>query len=531
MGWLEVQFRSAPGIADSDWMRIAPGVAVLTGRNNVGKSRVLVEISRLPSYMGGPAQATPVVRLEDDNVGLTVDMRGSPAPARYDLTRSGQPVVVRVERTEQNQSRVVVEEPGRAAEASYYNSIPASVNAIGLPERDRLSRVLSRLIYLPPQRLIPATVPTAPVEVPAAQGSDLGQAIYKHRNALTQQFAEFEATVADMFPEVAAVLTDPVDQQRVTIKLRDKYAKLDVPLDQAGTGVAQLLHLIATILFLPIGRILLVDEPQLHLHPGAEKLLAAFIRRHSEHDYVFATHSAVFINAVKPDRAWLLLRDESGTHIHTAFDERLTRGQVLTELGLSTGDIVLAERILLVEGAADLEIYPRLLMKCGWDPVRLNCSVLQLHGADTARPLREVVDELSRLLNMRLLIVLDGDKRDQVAQSDVIRVLPVPDVESIFLRDPAAVAAGFNDVLEQEHPNGFDLPVWRTEWPAGRIEAFITERRSEKPERKGAGILADLAEAMGHLVYRKPVHGPRIAERISGEALSDLAALLQPLMD
>jgi hypothetical protein len=107
----------------------------------------------------------------------------------------------------------------------------------------------------------------------------------------------------------------------------------------------------------------------------------------------------------------------------------------------------------------------------------------------------------------------------------------VPDIESLFLRDPDAVGAGFAEALEDSHPPGFDLERWRQEWPTERIAKFISERREQQPDRKGASILADLAEAMGHLGYKKVVHGVRIADRLAVEAMSDLSALVRPLME
>src|ERR1019366_3161713 len=98
------------------------------------------------------------------------------------------------------------------------------------------------------------------------------------------------------------------------------------------------------------------------------------------------------------------------------FEAGLPRSHVLDELGLTPGDIVLAERFLLVEGPGDVGVYPNLMRRLGWDPVRLNCSVLQLQGGDTARPLRDVVEELAALLNLPMMILLDGDKVGQIPE-------------------------------------------------------------------------------------------------------------------
>jgi hypothetical protein len=513
-------------------MAIAPGVSVLTGRNNVGKSRVLTQIMNLPSAVGNPGfPAAPAIRVtQEDGVSVATDPRGSPPPMFYQVVESGRTVIDakwayangRMEFGYQTSNGPTVVVAGGVAALTHLGA---------LPHLSRVTEAVARFVYLPPQRVIAGTVSTVPVDVPNTRGGDLGQAIYKHRNAVSSQFMEFEAAVSEILPEVSMVLTDPVPgQNNVTIKLRDRLAGFDVPIDDAGTGVTQLLHLIATVLFSPDGRVLLVDEPQLHLHPGAEKLLARFIRAHPEHDYVMATHSPLFINALDPDRAWLLTRDADGTHIRSVFQEQLPKVHLLQELGISPGDVALAERLLFVEGPADVETYPVLMRRLDWDPIRLSVSVIQLQGGDTARPMRDVVAELSRLLNMRMVILLDGDKKGEVEESEVVRFLPTLDIETMLIRDPSAVRDAFDEVLSQETPEGVDIEAWRREWPSERIAEFIRQRLEEKPDRPGSGVLTDLAWIMGHLTYRKTVHDPRIAARVDPQLLPDLRAILASLM-
>lgn len=528
-----VRFADAPGFADSDWLLLSPGVSVLTGRNNVGKSRLLTQVLNLQPAINNAqvSAAVPLVRLLESRIELVADVRGNPPPALWEVRDSGD-LIAKPEwsRHESGHWSLAFTTAEGRNQLFLGSPAPSAVTNVNVPEIQPLKDVLSRLIYLPPQRVVQATVPTQPIEVPSTVGGDLGQAIYKHRNAVTKEFAEFEAAVSEVLPEISMVLTDPVSQQQVTIKLRDRFAGFDVPIDQTGTGVNQLLHLMATVLFMPRGRILLIDEPQLHLHPGAEKALAAFIRRHPEHDYVMATHSPVFINALNPDRAWLLSRDQHGTHITSVFGEHLARGDVLQELGLTPGDIVLGERVLLVEGPADVQIFPRLMGRLGWDPVRLNVVTLQLQGGDTARPLRDVIAELRRVLNLPMMILLDGDKAQDINASDVVSFLPVSDIETILLRDAQAIQEAFAEVLEHEPPESFDLSAWRANWTTARVQEFINKRIKDEPQRKGAGIMADLAWEMGKLTYRKSVHGPRIASRIKVEHLSDLRQVLQPLL-
>jgi len=515
-------------------MTLAPGISVLTGRNNVGKSRVLQAVTTVMGAYSNAASApaAPQVRIEDEGTTVTADFHGSPPPSVYEISGPDRMEHTMWDRDGSGNSRLLLRSHGRGDVHVLTTGPLGGASQIGnaLPEVVRLASVMSRVIYVPPQRLIPALVATAPVDVPAASGQNLGQAIYKHRNDMTPQFEEFQATLSSMLEEVDQVLTSPVDQGSVRITLRDRFARKNIPADEAGTGVSALMHLIATVLFMPSGRILLIDEPQLHLHPGAEKRLAHFFRAHPEHDYVFATHSPVFVSALEPDRAWLLTRDERGTLITPVFEAGLPKSHVLQELGLSPGDIVLAERFLLVEGPGDVGVYPNLMRRLGWDPVRLNCSVLQLQGGDTARPLRNVVEELAALLNLPMMILLDGDKQGEIAESDVVRLLPVKDVETVFLRDPESIRSAFDEVLAEEQLPDFDLDGWRKTWTTERIAQFIHDRAAEVPDRKGAEILGDLAHTMGNLTYRKTVHGPRIARMIRPEALTDVQELLAPLL-
>lgn len=538
MDEIAVRFDGVAGIQDSPLMTIAPGIAVLTGRNNVGKSRVLRQIYRLAQSINtvSPSPDTPTICMRSGETRIDVDIRGlpdvtnEPSPRRYQLTSAGSTIAFDwVE--EGAPSGLILRriQNGTVVGRMTMGGLVPVANNGQLPMVRELSDAMARLVYLPPQRVVPATVSTSPLMEPSPGGGDLGQVIYTHRNTVTGQFDEFQSSICDMLPEVSAILTEPTGPSAVTIKLRDRYLGANVSIEDAGTGVSQLLHLVATVIFRPPGRILLVDEPHLHLHPGAQKLLAELVRRHNEHAYVFATHSAIFIRAVEPDAVWLLTRDATGTRIQSAFDERLSRAHILRELGLDAGDISLAERILLVEGTEDVDIYPILLDSIGINMTRANCSVLQLRGADSARPVRDLVVELGRLLNLAFLVILDGDKAGSIEKSEHVTFLPVPEIENYLTRDAAAVRRGFLDVLSEQEPENVDIEEWSERWTVEHVAEFIQQRVNDQPTRKGSSVLGDLAHEM-KLRYTKTLHGPRIAQYVRGEHVEELREVVAPLL-
>src|SRR5260370_34458640 len=72
-------------------MPLGPGVSVLTGRNNVGKSRMLeAVITVMTAYSNSTlAPDAPQIRIEEDGVQVIADFHGFPAPRLYEIHTQG----------------------------------------------------------------------------------------------------------------------------------------------------------------------------------------------------------------------------------------------------------------------------------------------------------------------------------------------------------------------------------------------------------------------------------------------------------
>jgi hypothetical protein len=506
----------------------------MTGRNNVGKSRLLESASKLMRAFDNARTNidVPQVRVVTNDRIIELDPRPvgdlasrfNPAPRSYTIRWKNQPSSpgYRMEWTVGGGGNLTlrVYEENQPIDRGFGTDVTGFRSLSGIvPLHSDFSLDVSRLIYIPPERPTKAEQDTVAVDLPAPDAGDLARAIYSHLNRVTAQAAALQSIVRKIFPEVEMILTPPAGANRFTLRLRDRYAGKDISLDDVGTGVARIVHLITAVLFYPAGRIFLIDEPTTHLHPGSEKVLAGFFREHDEHAYVIATHSPIFINAVEPDRVWLVTRnDEAGSRLQRVFRGELGRRHVFDELGTSPGDIALAERVIFVEGSTDAEIYPILLERLGLDLAAANAAILPLHGAGNAEAIQQTVEHLSGLINLRYLVYLDGDKRGHVA-GEHVRFLPEQEIENVLLRDPLAVYEGFAGVLEQFNPDR--SAAWRNDWPEQRIRVFINERIKEQPKAKGGKVLSDLAYAAG-LIFNKSLHGPAIARALDRNAIGDL---------
>lgn len=515
---LWVRFKGVVGIRDTDWLQMALGISVLTGANNVGKSRLLRLVYNLRTARSQPTSqgSLPEIKVVTGDITVEADISGSVSPTRYVSSESEVPRAIA-----RWDGGALWNELNEAAGRMGYGGPPVSFETAmqGWHGYSQVSDALNRLVYVDPQRRIEDNFNTEPVEVPNPNGADLGNMIFTHRSKSTAEFAELTEIMSELFQEIGEIRTIPLSRDRLQLQIFDRYAGIPVPLNAAGTGVAQSLFFCALVLMSPPGQTFLIDEPHVYLHPKAEKLLAKFIVEHDEHSYVVATHSPILVDALSPQRVWLVTRDEAGTAVNEVFKGSLSRRSVLTELGIEPGDVALYRRVLFVEGK-DPEIYSHVLRKLGWDPLLNDCTILGLQGGDLSQALQRIVNRLGELMISHHMIYLDGDKKRGVSESDRLKFLPYPEVEDLLLRDPAAVRSGLIAVREETSPATPE--PWESEWSTERIAKLIADLREKHPGDKGSGIMRRLTHELGPFEYQKTVHGPKIAEFLSSSAVERL---------
>jgi energy-coupling factor transporter ATP-binding protein EcfA2 len=107
--------------------------------------------------------------------------------------------------------------------------------------------------------------------------------------------------------------------------VKDDYP---VAIEQAASGLYEILFLLTTIIG-ETGKILLLDEPELHLHPTMQKRILDLLSESatgSGNQILFITHSPYLISAAADmDAIWRFTMTEHGTEVHNL-------GRVLSEL-------------------------------------------------------------------------------------------------------------------------------------------------------------------------------------------------------
>lgn len=133
-----------------------------------------------------------------------------------------------------------------------------------------------------------------------------------------------------------------------------------VPADACGLGLQDLLLL----LYFGIASnadILLIEEPESHLHPDMQRRLLSFFRSETTKQLFVTTHSNVFLNNALIDRV-LFTTFQDG---RITVDDATSRASILDDLGYSVTDNLVSDLVILVEGPSDVPVIEELLVKVG----------------------------------------------------------------------------------------------------------------------------------------------------------------------
>jgi hypothetical protein len=145
----------------------------------------------------------------------------------------------------------------------------------------------------------------------------------------------------------------------------------------AGSGEVAVTSCVVQVLAAPKGTLLLLDEPEVSLHPGAQERLLAFLAvtaKRNQLQVVFSTHSPHMIGALPDDAIKSFFRMPNGafgviqsTHPYAAFrrlgDARGGKVQVIVEDRLAKA--VVQQAISLIEDEAARELFSVELVQGG----------------------------------------------------------------------------------------------------------------------------------------------------------------------
>jgi hypothetical protein len=195
---------------------------------------------------------------------------------------------------------------------------------------------------------------------------------------------------------------------------------------------------------------LFLEEPELHLHPGAQRYLAERLLSDTRQVFV-TTHSSIFVN-LEPPHSLYRVQTISGLTQVQRVEGSTDLAVLMEDIGARNSDLLLSDAVLFVEGMSDREIRHFWFHTLGQGLIEGNITVLATgggRGAERQAVARSsVLVEISRRAPVPHLFLIDRDERRhgdfgrlQQQLEARIHVLKRREIENYLLVPRAIIAA------------------------------------------------------------------------------------------
>jgi hypothetical protein len=233
----------------------------------------------------------------------------------------------------------------------------------------------------------------------------------------------------------------------------ERAAEMDVDnflVEANGAGIREALRLVLD-LELKNPKILFIEEPEIHLHPGLSRVVARYLRAESQDVQMFiTTHSTDFVDSVSFNNVCLVSRDSKNRTTCQRMDPEQGPVEIPAELGLRLSTVFMFSRLVFVEGPSDENILRQLAGKLNIDIAKSEVGFVHMGGVRnfTHFAAEGTLDLLSRR-RIKMWFVTDRDEADDLEVNRMIErlsgraklaVLKRRELENYLLSE-AAVAA------------------------------------------------------------------------------------------
>jgi hypothetical protein len=370
-------------------------------------------------------------------------------------------------------------------------------------------------------------------------GANLAQVLLKLKEN-DYKFSEFLSRVREVLPSITGVVPAVLQPGQVSVEIQFHDPNLNRPdlnmaLRECGTGTSQVLCILYVVVTSRYPKIIIIDEPNSFLHPGASKRLIEVLKSYTQHQFIIATHSPELIQVADPDNLLLIRWSNAGSVVSDIDRDNIEEVRfALGELGVGLSDVFGLDRAIWVEGPTEAACFPLLLRNAGlkenhgvgFIPIRTVGDVTGSQKVAFFEMYRSLVTT-SKILPTAVAFSLDSEDLTELQKNDLKRqlgnslyFLPRRCFENYLLHS-AALAVLFETLGEK-------ISV-------SQIDEFFGQKRQKKKHENwllgcdGARVLKELFSSLTDTrhQYSKVRHGKFLVEWImknDKEFLSELSA-------
>jgi len=182
-----------------------------------------------------------------------------------------------------------------------------------------------------------------------------------------------------------------------------------LPISHSGDGAQRVAYILYHLINSAY-EIIVIEEPEICLHPGAQKRFRKILDDLCDmyqKRLLISTHSPFFLEGWKTANVYKIENVKGTTYVEKVANREQYVG-IAAALGINPSDAFVADGIIWVEGPSDIVIYKTFFDKLGVDLDAKNISIM-FFGGDALQHIE--AKDLQRL-NRNFVIILDSDKND-----------------------------------------------------------------------------------------------------------------------
>ncbi|SDY42985.1 ATP-dependent nuclease [Halopenitus persicus] len=236
---------------------------------------------------------------------------------------------------------------------------------------------------------------------------------------------EIIQNISDSYVEIMEGVTDlriEYDREpgkdpknRYTIFVEEAGIETSFKADEISSGSKEILVLLTQIYLATRNTDLLcIEEPELHLHPGAVQKIYEIIQEVQANggpQVLVSTHSDVFVDRSDANSIVRVQRDEY-THLQSVSEGEI--GTALIDLGYEKSGLLQSEAVVFTEGRSDKRILRKFAKKVGLDFDTLGVSVVELEGIENMKTDSKSLVKLLYSFDIPYLFIRDTHGKPRV---------------------------------------------------------------------------------------------------------------------
>ena len=185
---------------------------------------------------------------------------------------------------------------------------------------------------------------------------------YAQKSERGFQISDYQQIINDVqrfFPEIEQITSELTEENIATLTYCE-YGR-DLDLIYAGSGLKHFLDIFIKAT-LSQASVVLIDEPEMGLHPSLQRELLAHLLKINQEDgtqFFIATHSPIFLS--DPEKVTsFVMQNQKGQRVcvHVPMESLHT---VWSDLGIRPGDLLQNDINVLVEGQSDIIFFENVL--------------------------------------------------------------------------------------------------------------------------------------------------------------------------